>query len=122
MDKEYRNYLNRCRNQRPDVKAKNREYAKRYRETHPDYMEKHRKSDIEYYKRNRSVRASRIAYYNARSCRDPVVGDVCKYNTLIRRKLNHPDLYEGVNTRECIIKVPRIKGLDEELKKEYGME
>lgn len=121
MSKEYKDYLRRCRARRPDVMQKNREYARRYREEHPDYREKHRAMDRDYYERNRTLKIQKIAYYNARSCRDPVAGDVCKYNTLIQRIRHHPDWYEGVKAKDCLIKVPTIKGLDEQLKSEYNL-
>ena len=120
-NREYRNYLLKCRRMRPDVKEKAREYNEKYKKTHPDYMEKHREADKKYYERNRTLKIQKIAYYNARSCKDPVVGDVCKYNTLIQRIRHHPDWYEGVKAKDCLIKVPTIKGLDEQLKSEYNL-
>lgn len=121
QSREYRNYLMRCRSKRPEVKEKQREYLKRYKEEHPDFYEKKRKADKAYYERNRSNRIALIGTYNARSCRDPVAGDVCRYNTLIQRMRSHPDWYEGVKAKECLIKVPTIKGLDDNLKAEYNL-
>lgn len=120
MDREYKNFLRRCRYRRPEVKAKQKAYVEKYKETHPDYLEKKRESDRRYYEANRTIRMQKIAYFNARSCRDPVAGDVCKYNTLVQRKRKHPDWYEGVVPRECLIKVPTIKGLDPEEMKKYN--
>lgn len=121
MDREYRNYLLRCRRRRPDVRAKEKAYLENYKKTHADFYEKKREADRKYYEKNRTLKIQKIAYFNSRSCNDPVVGDVCKYNTLVQRKMRHPDLYEGVIPKEHLIKVPRIKGLDEELKKEYNL-
>ena len=117
----YENYLRKCRQRRPEVRAKRKAYAEQYRKSHPDYYEKHRLADRKYYENNKTQKIQKTTMFNAKSCRDPVAGDVCKYNTLIQRKMHHPDLYEGVVPRECIIKVPTIKGLDEELRKEYNL-
>lgn len=118
---DYQKYLNKCRRQRPDVKAKLKEYHERYKAAHPDFAEKHRETDRRYYERNRSQRIRSVCYYNQRSCRDPIAGDVCKYNTLVHRKRNHPDWYENVSPKDCVIKVPTIRGLDEQLKEEYNL-
>lgn len=121
QSREYKNYLRRCRRQRPEVKEKEKIYIQRYRESHPDYAEKHRAADKKYYEKNRSARISSIANYNARSCRDPIAQDVCRYNTLIQRIRHHPDWYAGVNAKDCLIEIPRIKGLDDNLKAEYNL-
>lgn len=119
--REYKNYLRRARRIRPEVRAKEKEYRDRWVANHPEYREHKKEVAKEYYKNNRSKVIQSISYYNSRSCRDPVAGDVCKYNTLIRRKINHPDLYEGIVIKDCLIKVPTIKNMDDDLKKEYGM-
>ena len=124
MDKStrsYRNYINRMRRRDPAVRQKEKEYLDNYCKEHPEYVEKKRECARRYYHRTRDVRIQIVNQYNCRSCKDPVVGDVCRYNTLIRRKSRHPDLYEGVTPAECLVKVPTIKGMDNELKKEYGM-
>lgn len=121
QSREYKNYLRRCRRLRPDVKAKEKEYADRYRANHPDYVERHRESQKRYFENNRTIAQQKIIEYNSRSCRDPVAGDVCRYNTLVNRKRTHPDWYEGVVPKDCLVKVPTIKGMDEQLKKEYNM-
>lgn len=106
--KDYRNYLRRCRYRRPDVKEKILSYNKEWRESHPDLMKEYQKR---YREKNKTQLIQKINYYNARSCRDPVLGDVCKYNTLIARKRYHPDLYEGIVPKDCLIR-DNIKGLD----------
>ena len=122
QSREYRNYLIRCRRQRPDVKAKERAYFERYKAEHPDFREKKRESDKRLYEKHRTQRIATINRYNARSCRDPVVGDVCKYNTLVQRIRHHKDWYGDIKPIDCLIKVPTIKGLDDKLKEEYNLE
>lgn len=108
--REYQNYLRRLQNRKPETRKKLREYSRQYRETH---REEKKKADKEYYERNRAERIAASTVVNKRSCKDPVVGDVCQYNTLIRRRLSHPDLYAGVVPRDCVVR-PLIKGLDRE--------
>ena len=107
---------------RPEVKAKEKAYLEKYKAEHPDYLERKRATERRFYENHRSQRIAAINRYNSRSCRDPVVGDVCRYNTLIQRIRHHKDWYEGVVPIECLIKVPTIKGLDSKLKEEYNLE
>lgn len=120
-EKSYRNYSRKVYRMRPEVREREREYARKYRESHADFKEKHRESDKRYYEKNKFSRIQKVQMFNAKSCNDPVVGDVCKYNTLIHRMRNHKELYEGIKPKDCLIKVPTIKGVDEELKKEYNL-
>ena len=121
QSRSYKNYLRRCRRQRPEVREKERQYVEKYIRTHPDYKEKKRESDKKYYDNNKTQVMQKVAQYNARSCNDPVVGDVCRYNTLVHRIKYHPELYEGVIAKDCLIKVPVIKGVDSKLKEEYNL-
>ena len=36
--------------------------------------------------------------------------------------VKHPDWYEGVVPKDCLVKVPTIKGLDPEEMKEYNIQ
>ena len=108
QSRDYKNYLRRCRYRRPEVKAKISAYNKKWLDEHPDLKKEYSRR---YRERNRTQIVQKINYYNQRSCRDPVLGDVCRYNTLIARKRYHPDLYEGVIPKDCIIR-PNVKGLD----------
>ena len=108
QSKDYKNYLRRCRYRRPEVKAKISAYNKKWLDEHPDLKKEYSRR---YRERNRTQIVQKINYYNQRSCRDPVLGDVCRYNTLIARKRYHPDLYEGVVPKDCLIR-PNVKGLD----------
>ena len=108
QSKDYKNYLRRCRYRRPEVKAKISAYNKKWLDEHPDLKKEYSRR---YRERNRTQIVQKINYYNQRSCRDPVLGDVCRYNTLIARKRYHPDLYEGVIPKDCLIR-PNVKGLD----------
>lgn len=122
MDNLYRNYLLKCKRRDPAFRAKEKAYQDKYRKTHPEYAEKKKASCRRYYERTRDIRIQMANQYNARSCKDPVAGDICRYNTLVRRKSRQPELYEGISPAECLVKVPTIKGLDEHLKKEYNLE
>ena len=108
QSRDYKNYLRRCRYRRPEVKAKISAYNKKWLDEHPDLKKEYSRR---YRERNRSQIVQKINYYNQRSCKDPVLGDVCRYNTLIARKRYHPDLYEGVVPKDCLIR-PNVKGLD----------
>ena len=121
QSKAYRAYLSRCRRQRPEVKAKEKEYRDRYRATHPDWNKNREQYDKTYYENNRTKKIRENTLFNNRSCHDPIAGDVCRYNTLVQRKRYHPDWYKDVRPGDCLIKVPTIKGMDEELRKEYNM-
>lgn len=118
QSREYKNYLRRCRYRRPEVKEKISNYSKKWAAEHPEEMKEYRRR---YREKNRTQLVQKIGFYNSRSCRDPVMGDVCRYNTLIARKRYHPDLYEGVVIKDCIIR-DQIKGVDEQLKKEYNLD
>lgn len=115
--KDYKNYLRRCRYRKPEVRNKIYEYNKKWFEEHKEQMVESRNRYIEEHK-GEIIR--RVANYNNRSCRDPILGDVCRYNTLIARKRYHPDLYEGVVVSKCLIK-SNILGLDEKDKEKYGI-
>lgn len=108
QSKDYKNYLRRCRYRRPEVKKKIQDYNKKWCAEHPDLIKEYGKR---YRENNRSQIVQKINYYNSRSCRDPVLGDVCRYNTLIARKRYHPELYEGIVVKDCIIR-DLIKGVD----------
>lgn len=114
--RDYKNYLRRCRYRRPEVREKINDYNRKWAAEHPELMKEYQKR---YRQKNRSQFIQKIAYYNARSCRDPIVGDVCKYNTLIARKRYHPDWYEGVVPKDCLIR-NNIKGLDREETLKYN--
>lgn len=122
QSREYKNYLRRCRHHRPDVREKHNAYLRKYRAEHPELKEQRKKVAAVYYENNRSRLVQAACCYNSKSCRDPVAGDVCRYNTLVHRKRNHPELYKDIVIKDCIIKVPTIKGMDEQLKREYNME
>lgn len=121
QSKEYKKYLVKCRRQRPEVRAKEREYHERYKAAHPDYYERKREADKRFYENHRSERIATINRYNSRSCRDPVAGDVCRYNTLVQRIRHHPDWYGDIKPIDCLIQIPTIKGLDDKLKAEYNL-
>jgi len=108
QSRDYKNYLRRCRYRRPEVKEKIQNYNKKWAEEHPDLVKEYNRR---YREKNRTQIIQKINFYNARSCRDPVLGDVCKYNTLIARKRYHPDLYEGVIPKDCLIR-DLVKGGD----------
>lgn len=102
-------YSQKVYNQKPDVKKKHNEMQKKFRREHP---ERAREIDSRHYYSNRSQRIAASTQENNKSCRDPVLNDVVRYNTLIARMRYHPELYEGVVPKDCIIRVPKIKGLD----------
>ena len=120
-DKEYKNYLIRCRRRRPDVKEKEKAYLEKYRAEHPDWLERKRKADKTFYKNHRSDKIAKTNLYNSRPCRDPVAGDVCRYNTLMQRKRLHPEWYKDISPAACLVDIPKIKGLDDNLKAEYNL-
>lgn len=122
QSREYKNYLRRLRYKRPEVKAKHKEYMDRYIAKDPEgYAAKRKAQKKDHYENNKSIYMQYACQYNSKSCKDPVVGDVCRYNTLVKRKRNHPDLYEGVSLQDCLNQIPQIRGVDEELKKEYNL-
>lgn len=108
QSRDYKNYLRRCRYRRPEVKEKIQSYNKKWVAEHPDLVKEYNRK---YREKNRTQIVQKIYYYNSRSCRDPVLGDVCKYNTLIARRRYHPDLYEGVVPKDCLIR-DLVKGVD----------
>lgn len=114
--REYKNYLRRCRYRRPEVKEKIQSYNKKWVEEHPDLIKEYAKR---YREKNKTQIIQKTYYYNSRSCRDPVLGDVCKYNTLVARKTYHPDLYEGVVLKDCLIR-NLITGVDKEETQKYN--
>ena len=116
QSKDYKNYLRRCRYRRPEVRDKIYNYNKKWAEEHRDQMKEYHKR---YREKNKTQLIQKIYYYNTRSCRDPVLGDVCKYNTLIARKRYHPDLYEGVIPKDCLIR-DLVKGVDREETQKYN--
>ena len=116
QSKDYKNYLRRCRYRRPEVKEKICSYNKKWNAEHPEQVKEYYKR---YRERNKTQLIQRINYYNSRSCRDPVLGDVCRYNTLISRKRYHPDLYEGVVPKDCLIR-DLVKGIDLLEKQNYN--
>ena len=108
-DKSYKAYSQKVYNRRPDVRKKKNEYLKKYREEH---LEQFRGYQKKHYLANRFKQIKAIQQYNARSCKDPVMGDVIKYNTLVRRKMTHPDLYGDIRPADYLIKVPKIGGMN----------
>lgn len=108
-EKSYRAYSLKVYKQRPDVKKKTAAYLKKYREEH---MEQYKEYQKKYYKNNRKRSMAQIKYYNDRPCRDPILGDTVKYNTLVSRKMKHPDLYGDLRVADCLIHIPRIKGIE----------
>lgn len=120
-DKEYKKYLKKCRRRRPDVREKERQWLENYKKNHPDFHERQRAADKRYYEKNRTIKIQKAKMFNSQSCKDPIALDVCRYNTLLLRIKRHPDWYEGVNPRDCIVRVPKIKGLDDKLKAEYNL-
>lgn len=107
--KSHKKFSQKLYRRRPDVKEKNKIYQRKYRDEHRENVQEINKR---FYENHRSERIQYTKFYNRRSCKDPVLGDVITYNTLVSRKRYHPDLYEGVILKECLIEVPRIKGLD----------
>lgn len=108
--KDYKNFLRRCAYRRPEVREKVQGYNKKWRDKNPEKV----KEGSRRYAETHKIEMKRYATnYNKKSCRDPVLGDVCSYNTLIHRKGYHPDLYEGVVPKDCIIRIPQIAGVDE---------
>jgi hypothetical protein len=108
-DKSYRAYTIKVYNQRPDVKKKHAEYTRKYRQQNP---EKYRQYQKKHYENHRTEEVKRIKVYNERPCKDPVLGDTVKYNTLINRKKKHPDLYGDLRVADCLIYIPKIRGLE----------
>lgn len=107
--KSHKKFSQKLYRRRPDVKEKNKIYHRKYRDEHRENVQE---INRRFYENHRSERIQYTKFYNRRSCRDPVLGDVVTYNTLVSRKRYHPDLYEGVVLKDCLIEVPRIKGLD----------
>ena len=108
-EKNYRKFLAKARNRRPDVKEKLRKQAEIYREKHPDRV---KEINRRFYEKHRAERINTAKEYNKRSCRDPILNDVVTYTTLMHRMRYHPDLYEGIKASQCLIHVPTIKGLN----------
>lgn len=108
-DKSYKKYSAKVYSRRPDVRKKNRAYQRKYYEEH---LEQYREYQKKSYAKHRFDKIKIIKQYNDRSCRDPVLGDTVKYNTLVRRKMQHPDLYGDLRVADCLIHVPKIKGAD----------
>lgn len=112
LEKEKRahqKYSMKVYNSRPENKKKNNERQKKFRKEHP---EKAREIDRRHYYAHRSERITTMTLENNKPCRDPVLNDTVRYNTLIARMRYHPELYEGIRPRDCIIHIPKIKGLD----------
>lgn len=108
-EKDYKKFLAKARNRRPDVKEKLRKQAEVYREKHPDRV---RATNQRFYEKHRAERINTAKEYNKRSCRDPILNDVVTYTTLMHRIRYHPDLYGDITPGKCLIHVPTIKGLD----------
>lgn len=96
-------------NQRPDVKERNRKRALQWRH---ENIEKAREADSRFYKNHKSERISASALNNSRPCKDPILGDTVRYNTLVVRIRNHPELYGDISPKDYLIHIPKIKGLD----------
>lgn len=107
--KEYKKFLTKARNRRPDVKEKLRKQAADYREKHPDRI---KATNQRFYERHKAERINTSKEYNRRSCRDPILHDVVTYTTLMHRIKYHRDLYGNVTPGQFLIHVPKIKGLD----------
>lgn len=109
MDKEYQKFIHKAWMKRPDVREKTNAYQRQYREKH---REKVRETDKRFYENHKDYRIRLVKINNARPCKDPVLGDTVKYNTLVARMRYHPEFYEGIKPKDCLIHIPKIKGIE----------
>lgn len=107
--KSHRKYSKIVYNSRPEVKEKNRARSRKWR---AENLEKAREVDKRFYENHKSQRIDAVKLNNKKPCKDPILGDTVAYNTLIARRRYHPELYEGVVPKDCIIHIPKIKGLN----------
>jgi hypothetical protein len=107
--KSHLRYSQKVYNQKPENKKRNNERMKKFRRENP---ERAREIDRNFYYEHRSERIAATTRGNNKPCRDPVLNDTVRYNTLIARIRYHPELYEGVVPKDCIIHTPKIKGLE----------
>ena len=73
---------------------------KRYRENKKEILEKAK----ERYENNKENILEKQKVRNNQTCYDPKKQGECSYNALKLRKRKHPDLYEGINPSDYIIK------------------
>lgn len=121
-DKEYKKFIHKAWMKRPDVKEKINAYAQKYRDENREQV---RATNKRFYEGHKEQRIQLVKANNVRPCKDPVLGDTVKYNTLIARMRHHPEFYEGIKPKDCLVHIPKIKGLDllsEEQKEQLNAE
>ena len=107
--KQYRNFILKAWRKRPDVKEKLLAYQRKYAAEHREQI---RENDKKFYANHKAERIEAVKRNNVRMCKEPVVGDNVKYNTLIARIKRHKEFYVGVVPKDCIIHIPKIKGIE----------
>lgn len=119
--KSHEKFSRKLYNQKPECKKKRRENQKRYREKYPERVKEINKKC--YYK-FRSERLANAKTFQKKPCLDPILKDTVTYNCLTLRIRNHPEIYEGIKVKDCLIHIPTIKGLNllsDEQKKELNI-
>lgn len=96
-------------NARPEQKEKRKIYQRKYRKLYPDRVKATAKR---HYEENKSIRVAKAREYQRQPCRDPLLGDTISYNCLVLRIHHHKDLYGDIRAKDCLIPIPKIKGID----------
>ena len=100
-DKKYRQEnKEKVSEQKKILYIKHKDKRKKYRDEHKEHTKEYGKI---YYEEHKDKKLEQMRDYAHQLCIDPIINDMCKLNTLQKRKYVNKEKYKNVNPINCII-------------------